>query len=144
MSKMVFISSQGENREWVKRLRDALLELGFSVWYPHMKIKPGEPFPDDIEDEMREALRGSDYVVFVITPETAHSNWMAAELGAALLLRKTLIAVISKDVPLDDLPEPIKLREHLVKGNPKVVAAKIAQRVESERNGKEKASAGTA
>jgi hypothetical protein len=40
----------------------------------------------------------------VITPEAAHSNWQAAELGAALALQKPLIPILAEDVPSKDIP----------------------------------------
>jgi hypothetical protein len=124
----IFISSQSKDREWVRRLVDALSEQSLRVWYDEAEIKPGDSWSDRIE----EGLRESSYTVFVITPEAAHSNWMAVELGAALALQKPVIPVVSEDIRLEDIPGPIRLRKYLPKGDPKSVAEEIAHGVVSE------------
>ncbi|MGQ9627958.1 MAG: toll/interleukin-1 receptor domain-containing protein [Anaerolineae bacterium] len=133
----IFLSYQSKDREWVRRLVDALSEQGLRVWYDEKEVRPGEP----ILHRMEEGLRGSAHVVFVITPQTARSNWMAAELGAALALQKSVIPVVSEDTPSEDIPGPIKLRKYLLKGDPEVVAEEIVRGIASEHKGKDKISA---
>jgi len=123
----IFISSQSKDREWVRSLVNALSEQALRVWYDEVEIKPGDLWRDQIE----EGLRESTYVVFVITPETARSNWMAVELGAALALQKPVIPVVAEDTPPEDIPGPIKLRKYLLKGDPRGVAEEIAHGVAS-------------
>lgn len=133
----VFISYSYKDREWVRRLVDALSEQGLHVWYDVMEIKPG----DSMLERVEEGLHDSTHVVFVITSETVRSNWAAAELGAALALQKPLIPIVAEDTPLEDIPGPIKLRKYLLKGDPKVVAEEITHAVVSERKSESKASA---
>ncbi len=133
----VFISSQSKDREWVRRLVDALSEQGLHVWYDEMEIKPG----DSIVERVEEGLHDSTYVVFVITSETARSNWAAAELGAALALQKPLIPIVAEDTPLEDIPGPIKSRKYLLKGDPRAIAEEITHVVVSGRKSESKASA---
>ena len=130
----IFISSQSKDREWVRRLVDALSEQALRVWHDEVQVKPGDSWSDRIE----EGLRESTHIVLVITPETARSNWVAFELGAALALQKPLIPVVAEDTPSEDIPGPIKLRRHLPKGDPKAVAEEIAHGVVSEREGRSK------
>jgi hypothetical protein len=129
----VFISYSHGDREWVGQFVNALSEQKLHVWYDATEIKPGDPWLDRIE----EGLRESTSVVFVITPETVHSNWFAAEMGAALALRKLVIPVLAKDTPLEAVPGPIKRRKYLLRDDPKTVAEEIARRVVSERNGED-------
>jgi hypothetical protein len=125
----VFLSYTAKDREWVRRLANALLEQGLNVWYDEIEIKPGDVWRDQTE----KGLRASTYVVMVITSEAAHSNWQAAELGAALALKKPLIPIVAEDVPSKDIPGPIKLRKYLLKADPTVVADEIARGIVSER-----------
>lgn len=125
----VFLSYQDEDRDWTRRLADALLEAGLRVWYAETEIKPG----DSVVDRVEAGLRGSTYVVF-ITPRVV-SNWTAVELGAALALHKPLIPVVAEGSPWEDIPGPIRLRKQLTKGDPAVVADEIIRTVVRERNG---------
>jgi hypothetical protein len=122
MSKTIFLSysHQDKDRDWVRRLVDALSEKGVDVWYDETEIKPGDSWADRTE----EGLRESAYVVFIVTSETT-SNWSAAELGAALALRKPVIPIVAEDVPFENIPGPIKLRKYLPKGDPVTVADEI-------------------
>lgn len=133
----VFLSYTAKDSEWVRRLANALLEQGLNVWYDEIEIKPGDVWRDQTE----KGLRASTYVVMIITPEAAHSNWQAAELGAALALQKPLIPIVAEDVPSKDIPGPIKLRKYLLKADPKVVADEIARGITSEREVEGKAGA---
>ena len=123
----VFLSYTAKDREWVRRLANALSEQGLNVWYDEIEIKPGDVWRDQTE----KGLRASTYVVMVITPEAAHSNWQAAELGAALALQKPLIPIVAEDVPSKDIPGPIRLRKYLLKADPTVVADEIARGIAS-------------
>jgi len=69
----------------------------------------------------------------------ARSNWQAVELGAALALQKPLIPIVAEDVPVKDIPGPIKLRKYLLKADPMVVADEIARGIASARGVESKA-----
>ena len=135
----IFLSYPAKDRDWARRLTSALLEQGLHVWYDELEMKPG----DMLLDRMEKGLRESTYVVMVIviTPEAAHSNWQAAELGAALALQKPLIPIVAEDVPLKDIPGPIKLRKYLLKADPIVVADEIVRGIASARGVESKAAA---
>jgi hypothetical protein len=125
----IFLSYHHADDEWTKRLVDALSKKGVEVWHDDEKIKPGDSWREKIE----EGLRQSRNVVFIVTPETARSNWMALELGAALALKKPLIPIVAEDTPLKDIPGPIRIRKSLTKGDPVAVAERIVRELASER-----------
>ncbi|HEV3163662.1 MAG TPA: toll/interleukin-1 receptor domain-containing protein [Isosphaeraceae bacterium] len=123
----VFISYSYVDSDWAGRLAAALAERNIVVWFAGDEIKPGEPFLD----RMEEGLRQSAYVVPIISRHSARSSNMAAELGAALALRKLLIPVVEEDAPRDEIPGPIRLRRYLVQREPEQVADEIASVVAS-------------
>jgi hypothetical protein len=127
----IFLSYHRADDEWTKRFVDALSKQGMEVWYDEI-IKAGETWREKLE----EGLRQSRNIVFVVTPETARSNWMALELGAALALKKHLIPIVAEDTPLKDIPGPIRIRKSLVKGDPVAVAERIVRELASERETK--------
>jgi hypothetical protein len=125
----VFLSYQNMDREWVARLVEAPVEQGLRVWYDQQEIKAGDEWLERMEDGLRE----SGSVVVLITPESAKSNWAAAELGAALALRKPVIPVVADETPLEAIPGPVRLRRYVRKGDPKLVAQEFARGVTAER-----------
>jgi len=127
----IFLSYHRTDDEWTKRFVDALSKQGMEVWYDEI-IKAGESWREKLE----EGLRQSRNIVFVVTPETARSNWMALELGAALALKKPLIPIVDEDTPLSDIPGPIRIRKSLAKGDPVAVAERIVRELASERETK--------
>ena len=117
----LFISHSQDDREWVQDLVSNLSDHGLRVWFDE-QIAAGEMYVDRIQD----ALQKSHNVALVITPRNALSNWVAAELGAALALRKRVIPIIAKETNPQDIPGPLKLRNYLTKNDPKSVAKQIA------------------
>ncbi len=123
----VFISYANKDRDWVNSLVEALSNKGLCVWYDETNIKPG----DSILGGLEEGLRDSRYIVMLLTPDTVNSNWAAAELGAALAMKKVLIPIVSEDMPIEDLPGPVRSRRFLRKGDPKSTAEEIARSIVS-------------
>mgnify|MGYP000975971531 CR=1 FL=1 len=119
----VFISHASKDRDWVKNLVAALSDRGLCVWYDETNIK----FGDSILRGIEEGLRESKYIVILLTPDTVSSNWAAAELGAALAMKKVLIPIVSEDMQLKDLPGPVRSRRFLRKGDPNSIAEEIAE-----------------
>ena len=121
----VFISNASKDRDWVNSLVEALSNKGLCVWYDETNIKPG----DSILGELEEGLRDSKYIVMLLTPDTVNSNWAAAELGAALAMKKILIPIVSEDMLIEDLPGPVRSRRFLRKGDPNSTAEEIARSI---------------
>lgn len=125
----IFLSYPREEREWVRRLADALAEHGLRAWYAEAEIMPGELWAEGLE----EGLRSSTYFVSVVTPESAQSNWAAWELGAALGLHKPIIPIVAADVPFEVIPDPVKRRRYIPKTDPAAVAEEIAHSIAGKR-----------
>jgi hypothetical protein len=119
----VFISHGLRDLEWVHAFAKQLTDEGVNVWLAEKEISPGESWADKLE----EALRVSDTLVFIFDSESVTSSNTNFELGVALGAGKRLIAIVDRDVPVKDLPGPIRLRRYLVKGQPKETAIGVAQ-----------------
>jgi hypothetical protein len=126
----IFLSYQNSDHEWANGLVRALAGKNLRVWHEATEIEAGDSFIEDIE----EGLHNSAYFVVVITPESVGSNWIAAELGAALAMKKPLIPIVSKDTRPELLPGPIRRRKWLAMEDPDVVAEEIAKRVSVNTN----------
>jgi len=122
-SNLVFISYSHRDREWVHEFVEELTKRGVNVWLDEKEIALGEL----IADKLEEALRSSDSLILVLSPENIHSSNLFFELGAALAGGKRVIAVVDKDVQAKDLPAPIRHRRYLVKESPQGTAGHVAE-----------------
>jgi hypothetical protein len=121
----VFISHSHQDREWTRKLSEALKQRGLSVWLDEDQIRPGEEWGQRI----LEGLQKSSHIVFLIGPGASLSKSLALELGMALAERKPIIPVVDKDVSSEDIPGPIRRRQYLKKNDPQAVADEIVEAV---------------
>ena len=99
----IFLSHNGAQKEWTRRLADRLRQEGLSIFFDEDSIKLGEDIPAAIET----GLKSSRHVVLVLSPEALKSKWVVLEYSASLYkdpndADRTLIPVLRKDcdIPL--------------------------------------------
>ena len=126
-SHKVFISYGHRDRQWVREFADELSNEGINAWMDEKDIKWG----DSWEDKLEEALRRSETMVFIVDPESLTSSNSNFELGVALGAGKRLIAIVDRDVPVKDLPGPIRSRRYRTKERPKETARDVARALAS-------------
>ena len=126
-SHKVFISYGHRDRQWVREFADELSNEGINAWMDEKDIK----WDDSWEDKLEEALRRSETMVFIVDPESLTSSNSNFELGVALGAGKRLIAIVDRDVPVKDLPGPIRSRRYLTKERPKETARDVARALAS-------------
>jgi hypothetical protein len=119
----VFVSYPHKEREWVRSFVKTLEEHNLKVWFDEKAILPGESFAEKLQD----GLRNSKTVVYVVTPEVVNSKWALVELGGALGLDKPLIPIVSEDVPVGELVQPIRRRRWIIKSDPLTNANEVAR-----------------
>ena len=76
----VFLSHSNDDKPEVRKLSDDLRNNGFSVWLDEINIIPGRRFLDEIE----EGLSKSEFICVWLTPSSAKSRWVEAELKEVL------------------------------------------------------------
>lgn len=126
MRRSIFLSYARADEKWARELEEALAGLSVGVFDDRTAVSLGE----DWQSRMSEALGRSQAVLVVLTPSGSLSPNVAAELGAALALRKDLIPIVAADTPPDQIPGPVRTRCWIEKGEPRAVAAKVAERLE--------------
>lgn len=102
----VFVSYSRRDGEFVNGLVADLESRGKTVWLDTQGIGDGEVFPEAI----RHAIEQSDGFLFIITPESAASQYCEQEVEHALSLNKRVVPVLREPVPDDALPEAIRVR----------------------------------
>jgi hypothetical protein len=75
----VFLSYSFSDSQSAKRIADYLRKDGFDVW-DNTQILPGENWAEHVG----KALKNSDAMVVLITPNSVHSSQISAEIGYAL------------------------------------------------------------
>lgn len=132
MKSKVFISHSYNDRSLVERLIYSLIKRGVNIIT--------DPFTEhhsdeDVEEKFREALSESKYVLSILTPESLRSPWVNFELGAALFMNKDLIPVISKEVPISDIPSPLRRYKQLkIEDDVEETARKIVAELDLREN----------
>ena len=116
----VFISHAHSDETLVKKMVAILEEAGLEVWDDTREILPG----DNWAEQVAQALKESEAMVVVLTPEATRSRWVRREIEYALgekRYSKRLIPVLignPADFPQEDIPwilwrlQMIKLAEY--------------------------------
>lgn len=105
----VFISYSHDDAEWVHRFAEALREQDVQVWLDDWEIRLG----DSIAAAIEAGLRGSDFIVLILTQANAHRPNVAFELGAAIGMGKPVIPIIPADLESSAIPFPFRARRYL-------------------------------
>jgi hypothetical protein len=101
----VFISYSYSDRENVERLVSALRAANIVGWLDAADIAAGA----SVSSAVRDALQKASAVVFVLSPDALHNQWVQFEIGAAEALGKKIIPVIVSGNRLEEqLPDILK------------------------------------
>ncbi len=126
----VFLSYPPKGRDWARQVAERLQKQGFTVWFDEEQIKPG----DEWGPKTLEGLTHSTNIVFLVDADAAKSNNMGLELGVALGQGKRIIPVVDEGVSLEQIPGPLRRRQHLLRGEPVANVKEIAETIGTGRN----------
>jgi hypothetical protein len=77
---------------------------------------------DSLRDVIERGLRESDFIVFLVTPDTVRYPNLFFEMGAAIAMGKPLVPVISKNLDPSSLPSSLRERKYLIQRTPELTA----------------------
>ncbi|MBT3190825.1 MAG: toll/interleukin-1 receptor domain-containing protein [Anaerolineae bacterium] len=83
----VFISDSRKDLNFVEQLASDLKDAGLDVWYDLSGLEGGSRWSQEIE----KAIRSSDHVLMVISPDSIKSKWVEEEFLLAGELKKNII-----------------------------------------------------
>ncbi len=75
----VFVIYPHSQKQFVKKLANDLCQSGINIWLDENELKPG----DSIKPKIEKALRESQWVILVPTPEDRGSSWVYKEIDLA-------------------------------------------------------------
>jgi formylglycine-generating enzyme required for sulfatase activity len=95
----VFISYSRKDISFIDRLAADLKSAGIEVWYDVTRIAGGARWRSEIEN----ALRNSQYVIVVLSPDSIASEWVEREFLFSSNLRRKVIPLMYRacEVPLN-------------------------------------------
>jgi hypothetical protein len=99
-SPQIFLSYSRDDVALMQRIRDDLHQEGFKVWTDEA-IQPGSP---SWKIEIEEAIRQSDCLLVIFSPDAAESRWVRAEIDFAETLKKPLYSVLARGDKTNAVP----------------------------------------
>jgi hypothetical protein len=92
----IFISYSRRDIGFVRRLAGDLEKAGYDVWWDLTDLRGGDDWPRVIPA----AIEDSQFVIVVLSPNSAISDWVQKEYTQALGLRKKIIPIMLRPSPV--------------------------------------------
>jgi hypothetical protein len=86
----IFISYSRKDIGFVRKLAGDLEKVGYDVWWDLTDLRGGDDWPRVIPA----AIESSQYIIVVLSPNSAVSDWVEKEYTQALGLRKKIIPIM--------------------------------------------------
>jgi TIR domain-containing protein len=86
----IFISYSRKDINFARKLAGDLEKAGYEVWWDLTDLRGGDDWPRVIPA----AIESSQYVIVVLSPNSAISDWVEKEYTQALSLRKKIIPIM--------------------------------------------------
>ena len=86
----IFISYSRKDIDFVRKLAGDLEKAGYDVWWDITDLQGGDDWVRGIPD----AIKSSQFVLVVLTPDATESAWVEKEYMQALSLRKKVIPIM--------------------------------------------------
>src|SRR5678816_2991943 len=86
----IFISYSRKDIGFARKLAGDLEKAGYEVWWDLTDLRGGDDWPRVIPA----AIEASQYVIVVLSPNSAISDWVEKEYTQALGLRKRIIPIM--------------------------------------------------
>src|SRR6266436_4451025 len=102
-SEEVFISYSRKDKEFVRRLHEALKRRDREAWVDWEDVRPTEDFMQAIFG----AIEGSDTFIFVLTPDSVASLVCGREIAHAAAHNKRMVPIVAREVNADTVPEAL-------------------------------------
>jgi tetratricopeptide (TPR) repeat protein len=99
----IFVSYSRKDKDFVRRLDEALKSRGREAWVDWEDIRPTEEWMQAIYA----AIEGADTFVFVLTPDSVASEVCGREIAHAAANNKRMVPIVARDVSSKTVPEAL-------------------------------------
>jgi hypothetical protein len=123
----VFLSygARDRDRPWIKAFADALAKRDvavWAVWSDLEQIRAGDRW----EEALEKALRESDTIVVILSPESLSSESVQFDIGVALGTGKRLVPILLDPTSRGELPPYLRDRQIIEDAEPEEAARRVA------------------
>lgn len=91
----IFISYSSQDRDTANAVKTSLEAKGAHVFVDYIRLKAGQPFPDQLRDEIRRC----DAMVLLVSGAAVDSQWVQAEVRLAHGEHKPIVPVVIEATP---------------------------------------------
>ncbi|HEX3052008.1 MAG TPA: toll/interleukin-1 receptor domain-containing protein [Aggregatilineaceae bacterium] len=119
----IFLSYSHSDRAWADQFSASLQAAGVEVWFDAHHIQPGDRWAEQVE----QALRASDTMIFILSPSSSQSPWTFFEWGAAVADRKRIIPVLGPDMAPEQVPDLMRGLQFLTASSPSEAGKQVAR-----------------
>ena len=128
----LFIIHNKRDRDFVeKELTEALAKYGIETWYSRFDVLPGENYVEAI----KAGLLKCDWVVVVVSKNSAASDWVAVEVRTAFgdpRLKTKIIPVVLDDTDLSSISDQLRFLHWIDSREVESVAESLYKRFTAE------------
>ena len=103
----VFISYSRKDKEFVRRLYEALKRRDREAWVDWQDIQPTEEWLQAIYN----AIEGADTFIFVLTPDSVTSKYCKREVAHAAAHNKRMVPIVAREVIADTVAKALRKLE---------------------------------
>jgi len=103
----LFISYSRDDKDFVRRLNEALARQERETWIDLEVIRP----PEEWLAGVYSGIEGANAFVFVISPESVGSKSCLRELAHAVEHNKRLVPIVRREVDASAVPESLRSRQ---------------------------------
>ena len=119
----VFLSYSQNDTAWVREFATTLRNSGITTWFDANDINPGEKW----QEVLQQALRESNTLVVILSPNSVSSPWTFFELGAAVADNKKIIPVVIEDFDISQSPLLVRNFQMLRAHSPTDAGKRVAE-----------------
>jgi hypothetical protein len=91
----IFLSHSSQDAWLAKVIGEKIETTGVTVWLDEMSLTGGE----QVGNAIRDGVRGTNETVVLVSNASLQSQWVAAEIGMALALRKRITPLLNNVAP---------------------------------------------
>ncbi len=105
----VFVSHSSKDKVFVRMLVADLQDMGLDVWFDEAELDVG----DSIVSRISAAIRDTNYLIVVLSKNSAVSPWVDQELNAALMRQLSNSGMMVLPIRIDDCEVPTLLADRV-------------------------------
>ncbi|MEM6530126.1 MAG: TIR domain-containing protein, partial [Chloroflexota bacterium] len=98
----VMISYSRRDKDFVEKLERAIRKTGREIWIDWEDIPPTV----DWWEEIKAGIEAAHTIVFVVSPDSVHSEVCYREIAHAVDMNKRIVPVLRREVPKEDILNP--------------------------------------